>query len=320
MNRDLDIKDFLDNVKVKFSTCNAISYNFTLQDRNGEVKNTFSNSSVIADKEEKANEIIATMESYLEAHQEIARVHAEYGGIRRSQQTIADYYIRSNDDESKEQLRQQLENANRAMGELAREKEELAQSINKVKEENNRNTNAPVDIANTNYTQQMTDTMSLFAQALGVSGSLCGTDGSISRYGMGVLMQVQEKKIKDDMERNNHLQKIEAQKDEIATLKAQIAEMRREYERMEDEVDELKEYRRETAPLLEEHKKLKTKSGMIGAGLGQALGAMVAGIASKSKYGALLGIMDDQEEEQDQEQETTEEQPVRMARVQPVDE
>lgn len=317
MNRDLDIKDFLDNVRVKFSTCNAISYDFTFLDRNGEVKNNLRSSSTIENKDEMVEGIISTLENYLKSHTEIAKVRGDYGGRQQKQRTTATYIFRSNDDESKEQLRQQLDDAEKTMSELKNENEKLAENINKVKEANQ---SAPVDIAGTNYTQQTADTIEMFSTALlGFNNAkgLFGADGSISKMGMGVLMQVQEKRIKDDIERNSMLQKIESQKEEIATLKAQMAEMRREYERMEDYVEELEEYKRDSKPLLEEHKKLKTKSGLLGAGLGQALGAMLVGVASKSKYGAMLGLLGD--DEQPSEEEYAEEEQNTGASVHPAE-
>lgn len=319
MNRELDIKDFLDNVRTKFADCNSISYNFSLYDRNGELKNSFKNKSANADKEEKAEGIISLLETFLTNHEEIAKVHAVYGGLQRQQQVIADYLIRSNDDETKEQLRMQLEEANRTMGELEKEKDALNQHIIAVKEANQQQQAQRAertDIVNTDYSRQVIDTMAMFADALGIKGQLCGTDGSISRYGMGVLMQVQQKKIVEDLERNKNIETIQKLKDENAELKATIKEMRREYERMENECEDLKDYKREVEPLMEDYKRLKTKSGMISAGLGNAFGQMLAGFAAKTKFAPLLGVLDDEEEEQPQPQPN--EQPM-TAVVQPAD-
>lgn len=300
-NREIDITDFLDNVKVKFDTCNAIGYMFTCYDRNGEQKNLFRNTSTTGNKEERANEIIDTLRTYLAQHSEIAKIHGEYGGLRHNTKTIGDYFFRSNEDETTEQLRSQLEEAHKRLNGLEEEKQRLSESMQQVREQNDND--KMVNIMQTNYQQMTEETLGLVAQALGINcgNGLFGTDGKMSSKGMGVVLQIQQQKMKDDLDRNMNLQKIDNQNKEIADLKAQIELMRKEYERMENEVEDLREYQRETEPQLVELEKLKTKSGMIGAGIGQALSGLVAGLAQKSPLGRqLLGLDDEQETQQPQ--------------------
>lgn len=321
MNRELDIQDLLDNVRTKFSDCNSITYSFVLYDRNGNLVNSFQNTSTTTDKDEKAKAILDTLETYLTKHDEVARVSADYGGKRPSQRTNTDYFIRSNDDESKEQLRQQLDEANGKMEAIEQEKKALSQRINEVKE-----ANASQDrksVMDTDYTQMTKDTITLLAQVAGVNTQgLYGEHGTITGAGLGAILQAQERRIKEDLKREADEARMNDLQLEIKALKKQIEDMRTEYERMEDENEELREWKREAEPLLKEAEKLKTKSGMISAGLGQAFGNMLAGFASKTKFAPLLGMLDDEDEEQPSapQQYATQEQPVRVARVQEYDE
>lgn len=77
-----------------------------------------------------------------------------------------------------------------------------------------------------------------------------------------------------------------------------MEKLRFENEKMKNRLDKQK-------PKMAEYEKLKTKTGMIAATVGESLGHIMAGALSHTKYGALLGITEEiqtpQEEEDDDE-------------------
>lgn len=309
MNRENDIQDFLDNVRTKFNDCNSINYTFFLYDRKMELKNQLQGSSTNTNKQEKADNILATLESYLQRHPEIAKVDAEYGGNKKHLRTKTSYIIRSNDDETTEELRNQLDSMSDEINKLRSERNEQETKLEMRMEALKKS--EKVDIENTDYTSLMGNTIKILTGLSGIPDDCVDENGQITQFGLGRLM---ERKIKEDIEKNNRIARIEALTAENDKLKSQIEEMRTEYERMEEEVEELTEYHRQTEPLLVELESLRTKAGLISAGLGNVFGNVIGSIAQKYNLGSLLGV-----EEQPQQQQPAPQTAPPVARVQAID-
>lgn len=289
MNRELDIQNFLDNVRTKFDTCTSINYTFVMYDRKMDLKTQLQGSSTTANKKERADAVLASLESYLQRHPEIAKVDADYGGIKKNSRVKTSYIIRSNDDETTEELRMQLDNMSNEISKLRNEREEQASKLESHIEQIKRNNEKMVDIENTDYTAMMGNTIQILTGLAGIPDDCVDSHGQITQLGLGRLM---ERKIKEDIEKNNNITKIELLTEENSRLKAQIEEMRKECQRMEDELEEFEDYQRETEPLLEELQKLRTKSGLISAGLGNVVGNVIGSLAQKYNLGSLLGVED----------------------------
>ncbi|MCQ2232178.1 MAG: hypothetical protein MJZ30_10065 [Paludibacteraceae bacterium] len=296
MNRELDITNLLDNVRTSFENCTSINYTFVLYDRKMELKNKLQGSSTTANKQEKAEQVLSALESYLQRHPEIAKVDADFGGRKVSQRTNTSFILRSNDDETTEELRNQLDEMSNELNKLRSENDAKASHLEQRMEaiKSNNEKNEKVDIENTDYTAMMGNTIQILTGLAGIPDDCVDSKGQITQFGLGKLM---ERKIKEDIEKNNRITKIEALSSENERLKSQIEEMRKEYQRMEDELEQYEEYQRQTEPLLEELQSLRTKSGLISAGLGNVLGNVVGSLAQKYNLGALLGVDNAQQEQ-----------------------
>lgn len=161
-------------------------------------------------------------------------------------------------------------------------------------------------VMDTNYSQNVGEYFDMIGMILG--GQNVQGLGSIDNKRTALAMQVQEYKMKNDMQLERLNGTLSDRDKEIAELKAKLTILEKDHEKMKSENERFKKTIENSRPKLEEYKRLKTKTGKIAAVAGTMVGTIVTTMAARSKYAPLLGLLeeDEQQEEQEEQEPSTE--------------
>ena len=158
-------------------------------------------------------------------------------------------------------------------------------------------------VMDTNYSQATGEFFDMIGLILG--GQTVSGLGDVDNKRTALAMQIQEYKMKNDMQLERLNGTLSDRDKEIAELKAKLTILEKDHEKMKSENERFKKTIENSRPKLEEYKRLKTKTGKIAAVAGTMVGTIVTTMAARSKYVPLLGLLeeDEQQEEQQEEQE-----------------
>lgn len=161
-------------------------------------------------------------------------------------------------------------------------------------------------VMDTNYSQATGEFFDLLGMILGgqdVSGL-----GSVENKRTALAMQIQEYKMKSDLQIERLNGNVSERDKKIAELEAKLSLLEKDHERMKTENERFKKTIENSRPKLEEYKRLKTKTGKIAEVAGTMVGTIVTTMAARSKYAPLLGLLeeDEQQEEQEEQEPSTE--------------
>ena len=143
-------------------------------------------------------------------------------------------------------------------------------------------------VMDTNYSQNVGEYFDMIGMILG--GQNVQGLGSIDNKRTALAMQVQEYKMKNDMQLERLNGTVAERDKSIAELKAKLELLEKEHEKMKSENEKFKKYVENTRPKLKEYEKIKTKTGRMADVAGAVLGAIASNMVANSKYGALLGF------------------------------
>ncbi len=163
------------------------------------------------------------------------------------------------------------------------------------------------------------ETLNVMGDAFGVHG--LGNINSLENKKMAFVIQMRDNQLKAQQREREQLGTIKSQETKITELSTEISLLKKNMEKLKSENEKMKNRLDKQKPKMAEYEKLKTKNGRIAAIAGDALGHIMAGALSHTKYGALLGITEEiqtpQEEDDDDEmmQQQQEEPQAQVVRV-----
>ncbi len=153
-------------------------------------------------------------------------------------------------------------------------------------------------VMDTNYSQATGEFFDLLGMILGgqdVSGL-----GSVENKRTALAMQIQEYKMKSDLQIERLNGNVSERDRKIAELEAKLAILEKDHDRMKAENERFKKTIENSRPKLEEYKRLKSKTGRIAEVAGTMVGTIVTTMAARSKYAPLLGLLEEDEPQEDQ--------------------
>lgn len=153
-------------------------------------------------------------------------------------------------------------------------------------------------VMDTNYSQATGEFFDLLGMILGgqdVSGL-----GSVENKRTALAMQIQEYKMKSDLQIERLNGNVSERDRKIAELEAKLALLEKDHERMKSENERFKKTIENSRPKLEEYKRLKSKTGRIAEVAGTMVGTIVTTMAARSKYAPLLGLLEEDEPQEEQ--------------------
>lgn len=153
-------------------------------------------------------------------------------------------------------------------------------------------------VMDTNYSQATGEFFDLLGMILGgqdVSGL-----GSVENKRTALAMQIQEYKMKSDLQIERLNGNVSERDIKIAELEAKLAILEKDHDRMKAENERFKKTIENSRPKLEEYKRLKSKTGRIAEVAGTMVGTIVTTMAARSKYAPLLGLLEEDEPQEDQ--------------------
>lgn len=153
-------------------------------------------------------------------------------------------------------------------------------------------------VMDTNYSQATGEFFDLLGMILGgqdVSGL-----GSVENKRTALAMQIQEYKMKSDLQIERLNGNVSERDRKIAELEAKLAILEKDHERMKSENERFKKTIENSRPKLEEYKRLKSKTGRIAEVAGTMVGTIVTTMAARSKYAPLLGLWEEDEPQEEQ--------------------
>lgn len=143
-------------------------------------------------------------------------------------------------------------------------------------------------VMDTNYSQATGEFFDMIGLILG--GQTVSGLGDVDNKRTALAMQIQEYKMKNDMQLERLNGTVAERDKSIAELKAKLELLEKEHEKMKSENERFKKYVENTRPKLKEYEKIKTKTGRMADMAGAVLGAIASNMVANSKYGALLGF------------------------------
>lgn len=163
-------------------------------------------------------------------------------------------------------------------------------------------------VMDTNYSQATGEFFDMIGLILG--GQTVSGLGDVDNKRTALAMQIQEYKMKNDMQLERLNGTLSERDREIAELKAKLTILEKDHEKMKSENERFKKSIENARPKLEEYKRLKSKTGRIAEVAGAMVGTIVTTMAARSKYGALLGLLEEEPQEgQEQEEQGTSTEP-----------
>lgn len=153
-------------------------------------------------------------------------------------------------------------------------------------------------VMDTNYSQATGEFFDLLGMILGgqdVSGL-----GSVENKRTALAMQIQEYKMKSDLQIERLNGNVSERDRKIAELEAKLSLLEKDHERMKSENERFKKTIENSRPKLEEYKRLKSKTGRIAEVAGTMVGTIVTTMAARSKYAPLLGLLEEDEPQEEQ--------------------
>lgn len=144
------------------------------------------------------------------------------------------------------------------------------------------------NVMDTNYSQNVGEYFDMIGMILG--GENVSGLGSIDNKRTALAMQVQEYKMKNDMQIERLNGMVGDRDKSIAEMKAKLELLEKEHEKIKADNERYKKYIENARPKLKEYEKLKTKTGRMADMAGAVLGAIASNMVANSKYGALLGF------------------------------
>lgn len=165
------------------------------------------------------------------------------------------------------------------------------------------------------------ETLNVMGDAFGVHG--LGNINSLENKKMAFVIQMRDNQLKAQQREKEQLGTIKTQETKITELATEISMLKKEIDELKIENKGMKERLDKQKPKMEEYKRLKTKNGRIAAVAGESLGHILSAALSHTKYGALLGIMEDAQqpgEDEDDEQPQQPQQPQNEPSVEVVEE
>lgn len=289
--RDEIINKMINQIKRTFDSTDSIRYEFVIWDRNRQILEKISGDSRCKEIEDVWCNFERSFKAALEDHPNATWVT----GVARklsSKKDIGNYSFFISTEEGDEDL--EAPTPLSPIDTLNQQRtSQVQQQPTQQKEETEPKKSS---------SDMVMDTLNMLSAMYGGSNAALGDihtpEGKITSF----ALQFQENRHREEMEKEKHLGKIASQETEIKNLNAKISELESRLKQLEHDNDRMKDKIERDKPYLKEYQKLKTKSGMIADTAGSALGTMLAGFLSQTKYAGVLGFLDKDNQEEEQQE------------------
>ena len=275
----------------------TFAYELQLRDRHGIVLDTLkgntkmSGSSVTEQVAKLENDLRASFKDYPSTYS----IAGNYGQISpiNARITINDVLPIENEEADEESMMPQpIVQDKRIMQQQIAQQQAIVNANHETANEQIRS-NSTID--------ESMNLLQAFGDTFGVHG--LGDINTPEGKQMSFMLQMQANKMKADAETKEHLGTIDVQKSQISELNAEIRLLKNQIEKNEkqikeqqDKIDKMSKRIESDREMIADYKKIKTKNGRVADIAGAALGQILAGFASHTKYAGLLGLLEDEQD------------------------